>query len=627
MPPWVATVPRLSSLIRGLVTERLPLALRCRNIPSATLANLRARSASTHVSPTAINLRPNIPPRNKELHNALSALTDTAKTHVNISRLQLALQGLAAQDAVTRVAILGLNSQVSAQQLARLLLADPLGVEEHWENELGKIVDGNEKAVLLKYGDEADPNNPTPLYRVLSVPSRVLRSHNLEILVSTLNINVPNSVTSTTESFKESVLMPKLQAPSTSGVLVLYPVHKTLIFGEGLDSAIEFGRFSSDNIEDLNDLLKVAINLPAPSEETDLGAQTGSTAVNVRAGAAALTTFRESIQNAVAYEKGWYQSGLPSLTTWLTQDLQPSSPIRPVMKTFISSILDDIDTSIAKEDAAQLQKLTLLPNDQEISASVTNHLETWAEKSHTELRDELDDAFSTRNWHKLAWWKLLWRVDDVSMISSEILERRWLVSAEKSSIYLAGRMNQAGFPDEMPINAIPEAITQDTTPTSKNPITDISTEVYESTPWPEHIAAARTSIIAETIPPLQALAQRLILQTFSTTSISSALSALLYISMPTFSLFEASAAGFLGLMFSLRRMQKLWEGARESWEGTVREEGRRTLKRTEEVVRLIIQNAEREKRGLGVGDEAALEERKRVSEVVGRVREELKKLG
>ena len=104
MPPWVAAVPRSIILRRTGTIDRLRLALRCRNVANASVTNLRARSASTHVSPTAINLRPNIPPRNKELYDALSALSGAAETYVNISRLQLALRGLAAQDAVTRVA-------------------------------------------------------------------------------------------------------------------------------------------------------------------------------------------------------------------------------------------------------------------------------------------------------------------------------------------------------------------------------------------------------------------------------------------------------------------------------------------------------------------------------------------
>jgi hypothetical protein len=112
------------------------------------------RSASTHVSPTAINLRPNIPPRNQELHNALSKLNHAAETYVNISRVQLALRGLEAQDAVTRVAVLGVNGQMGARRLVRLLLADPLGKEEGWERELvgpsNADGSGSARAVLLK---------------------------------------------------------------------------------------------------------------------------------------------------------------------------------------------------------------------------------------------------------------------------------------------------------------------------------------------------------------------------------------------------------------------------------------------------------------------------------------------
>ena len=104
MPPWVASVPRLTLFRKTGPIDRIPLALRCRNVPRPTCASFRVRSASTHVSPTAINLRPNVPARNKDLYDALSALSGAAETHVNISRLQLALRGLAAQDAVTRVA-------------------------------------------------------------------------------------------------------------------------------------------------------------------------------------------------------------------------------------------------------------------------------------------------------------------------------------------------------------------------------------------------------------------------------------------------------------------------------------------------------------------------------------------
>lgn len=481
-----------------------------------------------------------------------------------------------------------------------------------------------------RYGEDADAQAPSPLYKVLAVPCRVLRSHNLEILVSTLNVNVASTVAASTESSRESVLVPKLQTVSARTLPVPYPVHKTLIFGEGLDSAIAFGRFTSDTTGDLSDVVKLAIDLPPASDEKDLGAQSGSAVISTQVGTEALATFRRSIQNAIAYERGWFRSGLPSISTWLTHDLEPSQPIKPVLKTLVSSIVDDVETNITKEDTAQLQKLGALPSAQETSASIVSHLETWAEKSHTELRDELDFAFTTRNWAKLAWWKLLWRVDDVTMISSEILERRWLVSAEKSSIYLAGRMNQAGFPDELvqhlAVDSIPEATIKETAPTAETPRLDISTDVQKSAPWPEHIAAARTELINDTVPPLQALAQRLLLQTFSTTALSSAASALLYVAVSSISVFEASAIAALGLTFSLRKMQTLWEGARESWEGTVREEGRRTLKGTEETVRMIIRNKEREDAGLGLVESDRVKERREARAAVKRVREALERM-
>ncbi|KAI4939337.1 uncharacterized protein J4E92_000622 [Alternaria infectoria] len=626
MPPWVASVPRLTIFRKTGPTDRLPLARRCRNVlTSRPTTSLRVRSASTHVSPTAINLRPHIPPRNKELYDALSALSGAAETYVNISRLQLALRGLAAQDAVTRVAVLGLNSQLSAQQLARLLLADPLSAEEQWEKELVKSGDSNERAVLLKYGDDADAHAPSPLYKVLSIPSRTLQSHNLEVLVSTINVNVakclPHMVT---ESSTESLLVPKLQATSARGLPVPYPVHKTLVLGEGLDSAIAFGRFSADGLNEMDDVVKMAVDLPAPSDEVKSDTHAASAPINLQVGTKALDSFRESIQNSIIYERGWFKSGLPTLSEWLVQDLQATDAIKPPMKTLVASIADDVEASITKQDAARLQQLAPVQTQSDITTSIVGHLETWAERSHAELRDELDEAFTARNWHKLAWWKLLWRVDDVTMISSEILERRWLVSAEKNSIYLAGRMNQAGFPDDvqhLAVADIPEVTTQDTAPTAENPRTDLSTNVRKPIPWPEHIAAARTELINDTVPPLQALAQRLLLQTFSTTSLSSAASALLYASMSTFSVFEASAVAALGLTFSLRRMQKLWEGARESWEGTLREEGRRTLKGTEERVRFIIKNGGKEY----VEDESVAE-RRAAREAVAKVRDALERM-
>lgn len=472
-----------------------------------------------------------------------------------------------------------------------------------------------------RFGDEYDAHRPTPLYKVLSAPSRVLQAHNLEVLVSTLNVDTAHMLTTaSTESSEESVLVPKLQATSARGTPVPYPVHKTLVLGEGLDSVLAFGRFSSDSVADMRDMIKVAADLPAPQKEADTDARAESAVINLEVGAQALASFRESVANSQIFERGWFRSGLPTLSKWLTNDLQPVKPIKPTMRTLIISIANDVEEKLLKEDTARLALLTSIPTDHEAAAAITNALDVWAERCHTELRDELDEAFSARNWHKLSWWKLFWRVDDVTMLSQEIIERRWLISAEKSSIFLAGRMGQAGFPSDLQTPVIHEipVTTTETAPTLDNQPTNLSTEVRKPQPWSENIATAREELVAANVPPLQALAQRLILQTMSTTSLSSALSALLYVSSSC-SVFEASAVAALGLTFSLRRMQKMWEGARESWQGTIREEGRRTLKATEDLVRLIIRSKEQGKVTL---DEGA-SERRRAREAVKAVREAL----
>ncbi|KAF2179855.1 hypothetical protein K469DRAFT_640682 [Zopfia rhizophila CBS 207.26] len=644
MPPWVAYVPRSRSLLRQRGIEWCTCAIRPRrprfSVPSGS-SNLHVRKASTLISPTAINVPTNVLPRNQDLYNALSDLGNTAETYVNMSRLQLALRGLVGQDAVTRVAVLSLTSQRSAQKLARLLLADPLAAEGQWEHQLEALGDEDGRALLLCYGDESEANPPNPLFETLSIPSRLLQSHKLEILISSLNVNVSSINTpATSKASQDAILVPKLQTTSARGVPVPYPVHKTLVLGEGLGSAVEYGRFTSDNTQDMPDIAKVAINLPAPLEEPGTEEQSTYSSVDIKTGKEALESLRKSITNSDIYERGWFRSGIPILSQWLLKGLrQPESHITPAIKSFIISVVDDVEANITKEDVRQLEKAITSNTHQQTFAAILLHLEIWAEKSHAELRDRLDEAFAAPNWHKLAWWKLFWRVDDVGMIASEVLERRWLVDAEKNSIYLAGRMNQAGLLTamKMPSQIYSQGTDQESTIQNPTlfPHEQKGLEKPESSPfketgpntiqaanlWPTQIATNRAELLKEIIPPLQALAQRLVLTTLTTTSLSSALSVLLYVSIPTFSVFEAGAVAALGLVYSLRRTQKLWETARSTWQADVREEGRKALKHTEDSIRLIAKASETPK-----FEPQDVKQRRAAREAVSRVRAALEKM-
>ncbi|CAI6297096.1 unnamed protein product [Periconia digitata] len=663
MPPWVGLVPRCTSSCREIAIEQYAHAIRSFNITQLRRPlGLRVRSASTHISPTAINYRPIVPRRNTELYEALQKLGKDAEQFNNLRRLQLALRGLEVEGdaAVTRVAVLGLNSQGGAQRLARLLLADPLGKEEDWEKELNKPTEGDDSAVLIRFGDEHDMHAPNPLYKTISIPSRILGRYNLELLVSTLNVDAGRNLTPTTERPDEAILVPKLRNPSHSGVPVPWPVHKTLIFGEGLDSAIAFGSFWPDNGENTEGLVKVAVNLPPPSEEVEADQEALSTPVNVDVGTEALDSIRDSVQNSLLYERKWFASNLPPLSKWLIDNVETKSisPIKPIHRSLIGSLVDETEANITRADAQQLAILTAptTTTQEQVNAEMIVYLESWAEKGHEELRDSLDEGFHGRSWKRLAWWKLWWRVDDVGMVLEEIVQRRWLVKTEKDAIYLAGRMSQAGFPEdtlpqldqqensaivldpvsaETPAQPEPLPTSSSTTPephtlqtptssTTTTNETNLSTEIKLQVPWPNLISTARTTLLSTTLPPLQSLAQRLLITTLSTTTTSTALSALLYMSIPSLSLFEASAVAVLGLTISLRRMQRVWEDAREEWQRRVREEGRQTLKGVEVDVRDVI--GRKGKKVGGVLEDEGVRERKSAREAVVAVREALERL-
>lgn len=389
--------------------------------------------------------------------------------------------------------------------------------------------------------------------------------------------------------------------------------------------------------------VKVAMGIPAPSTELEQGISDRYVAIDLDLGTQALDKFRESIANSVFYERGWFRSGMPALTAWLAHSASTaSSEIKPAVRDLINSLLSDADESIKIEDGQRLQELLDSSIPEPTKSAILSSLALWAEHAHTELRDQLDVAFASKHWRKIAWWKLFWRVDDVGMIASDVLERRWLTSAEKDIIWVAGRIEEAGFfasdPDaaSLPERAmllprpttthkvgdVPDAPRPSDLRKYANRLNDDDSTAVAPKPWPQQITLVRQYLSASTIPPLEALAQRLILETASTVSATSSLSALLWLSSSA-GVFESGTVAALGAAWALRRMQGVWERARATWEAEVREEGRRALKETEECVREVVRV-----RGEAVGrDEVGVEERRRAREAVGRARGLLEGMG
>ncbi|PLB35776.1 uncharacterized protein BDW47DRAFT_133272 [Aspergillus candidus] len=528
-----------------------------------------------------------VPPRLRELYGGLSKLNDVAPEQVNISRLQLALRGLETETPLIRVAVLGLNDAVAARKLVRLLLADPLGEREGWEDVLDATDGDLTQGLLIRYGDtfESIPNNLLP---TITVPSPILKRGNLEILVSTVGAETKSAHS---QFSADTFLVPTVTIQTShSGQhnFVRYPVHRTIVCGSGMDGLLAYsGLLARSDLQSEAESVYGAIELPinASQKHSDRVAF-----VDVDQASDALAKFRESVQNATLYERGWNSSGVQPVVDWVSALRTQTGHLDPSLRTLITALLDAAEAGVAAKELRNAQELEAESVSDAVRASMGRELTTWAERGHSELRSALEEGFASKRWRGLAWWKLFWRVDDVGMITSEILERKYLRRAEKEVIWTAGKFQQAGL-DNLP--EMPQPSEEQILATSDAAATDPPTTTPEISPWPTQITRSRTRLLETTVPSLQALAQRLVLFSMSTTTLASALSALAYLSIPTASFYESGSIAAVGLAYSLRRQQKQWGAAREFWEDEVREEGRTALLATEEHLGTVVREGGR----------------------------------
>ncbi|KAK8054649.1 hypothetical protein PG994_009716 [Apiospora phragmitis] len=560
--------------------------------------------------PLAPSATPELDPR-KELEQALLDLQKHAANFVNLSRLQLAISGLRQQPGheSVRVAILGLTSSSdvsnTAKQLLKLLLADPLKTEEEWEQEIDRH--NLAQPMIIRVGVEEQQELGTmsmtrgSLLHEINVSSIALNGHKLELLLMETN---PYAAAQDEglSAFEEAVLVPTVDIPTSNTgryTPITTPVHKALLVADGLLGA---GLVATLPLIESESIIAAAVNLPEykPADASALP----FTVVDVGTAGAGLRLIRKDIGNAMEFEHKWFESNVPKLVEWLKQDListPENNATKPPVRRLIASLLQNASASIQREEARQLSTTLSSPSPSTTLPSNTSHLQRglseWAETAHTELQEQLDLAFSSRRWRKLGWWKLFWRVDDVGMLTTDILSQRFLPGAERNAIFLAGRIEEAGVPtSNFPITY--------TSPASSSPS---SSEVQEPNPtslanttskaagshiarWPTSIPTARSYLQNKTIPALQALAQKLVLQTLSTSGLTTSLGALAYFGTLATGLYEAGAVAALGIVWSMRRMQQQWEAARAFWEGEVREEGRKAVRGVEVSVAHVLDN-------------------------------------
>ncbi|OPB37280.1 hypothetical protein A0O28_0041920 [Trichoderma guizhouense] len=541
-----------------------------------------------------------------ELEKTLIDLQRKVPELVNISRLQLALQGLrqAPGREAIRVAILGIangsEGRDAARKVLKALIVDPLVDEQEWEKRLDEH--DSSRPLIIRVGPsqgqatrlESSKHN---LPDVLEVSSAELNGLNLELLLIDADVPVNGSGLATVESLEESVLVPAVDLDSADehATPMITPVHQALLVADGLTGAVAI---SGLPILDCANTVTAAVNLKGFSKE-QLGAN--FTVIDTSLAEEAIKLFRQGPQNAMSYEQRWSASNLGLLIEWLKAGLKAADDeaTKPAVRKLIASVLQGALSAIETESTSR--KLSRELSHSMISPemrAMNEGLSKWAQNAHAELQEQLDLAFSGRRWRKLGWWKLFWRVDDVAMLTNEILSQRFLPTSEQELVYLTGRIAQlqGGAGQYSQPTSSREALPEGPSASSANNEPVIPVVPRSHLPkWPGHIAFTRRYIQNETVPALQSLAQQLVVQSLATSSVTSCLAALLYVSSFSSTIFEAGAVAALGVVYSLGRMQKKWETAREFWEGEVREEGRKAIRAAEESAGEVLDGVQQNK--------------------------------
>ena len=585
--------------------------------PRPTSRPQRATFAKRHQS-TAANAR-------SELERLLLELQNQAPDLINTSRLQLALQGLRQSpgNEAVRIAILGWDSGdgagETAKRILRALLSDPLVDQEPWETELDGYDPSKPLIVRIRPSNEQSGltlERDGPLNE-LFVSSAALGRMNLEILLMDADMpKAPGEIS--IPAVEEAIQSPMVDMPSTEDRFtpIATPVHGTILVGNGFSGAVNLSTLPLQTLENSDAVISAANMEGLTKLQLD-----GATfeVVDVAMAEKAVAIFRQGPQHAMEYEQLWNASNMSVLASWLRSALEGPGGTKPAVRKLVASLLQGALASAQSEEARKLSRALTVKTLPEVG-ELNQALAQWSQSAHSELQSELDLAFTGRRWRKLGWWKLFWRVDDVAMLTNEMLSQRFLPTAEQELVYLTGRI--AGPKGEHPEYSQPissrEAETLDhrTKKLGSGELAPVSTVLPR---WPGHIAFTRRYLQNETIPALQALAQNLVLQSLGTSGVATSLAAMLYISSFASTLYEAGGVAALGIVYSLSRMQKQWETARSFWEGDVREEGRKAVRAAEESIAGAL-NGEQSR------DAGAQEKLERVKELITKAEDALARM-
>ncbi|KAF8424740.1 hypothetical protein EV426DRAFT_712550 [Tirmania nivea] len=601
-PRW-PTHSRLGSLCLRQLTQKAAVAqapgsLTRRLLATSTTAIHVPTKSSTHFQSSKEQVR--------------AALVELANLRcANESRVQLALRCLEQDTAPTRIAVLGASieskgsrreSMSAAARLLRVLLADPLVPTQGWEEELVNWCRQEEaQGLLLRYSQTTIPLTVPPNSPLASlwVPSPFLRSHNLEILLATLPPTYPS---------EEDIYVPTLIAPvsasnydlnrsphRSTGMVMRYPVHKSIIFANGLGELFTtVGLISRLGVinEGLDNVRSVAWLPGMDKQLMEANIPGWLQLLDLEAAESAFDHLRSLSPDTVPLQREYLASGLGELQNWVKSGTEGwPHTFSQVTRSLITSILKPIASSLT-----HLPGPVTRPGNIDTIESLTEAMRSFSTTSHQELKSSLDSAFASEIWnHRLAWYRLLFNLDDVGYLASSALSGRILPNTEYEGWALAGRMWGAGFRgfSESTISsaaghglhtkakirptASEEEIARVIAAADSHahfPSTPIVSGPYKPV-FPSFFLNAWTTVATTLIPPLHSAASSHILASASLLLTSFFTTALLHLSeVPLYTSFTATAAG--GIL-SMGYLQRKWEQEKAAFEREVREVARQAV--------------------------------------------------
>ena len=457
----------------------------------------------------------------------------------------------------------------------------------------------------------------------LKIPSPFLYNNHLEIYVGlSANADVPGDAT--------GFLTPTFQAGRDEMNKFQVRVHKTLLASDDLNfvrnvSIRTLGYPRAHRTGAIECLFTEAgdegLDMSIPSDRFLKGSLTKADK--------ALSAMREPSGDPDIFTRAWTSSDFNRVLHWLRFNTSNHGLTPPIVHSeWISRLLGNATSQIRKatKGAITHRDIDEIDDAQQFQTA----LQTWSENAHGELRDRLEPARLGSMWKSLTWWKLPLRSDDVTMCLTGILERSWLVNAEKELIWLGGRLEQAGLSASRTTSAglsseSPSAATITNGRPAPGGALSSSAMIPHSIP---SLSEARRNLVMTSIAPLAAQAQAFVLNAGSITFFTSALATLVYLSPPLTSLstlFEAGAIAAFGLAYSSYRLQIQWEAARSTWLTSVQQHGRDTLRNVEEWLGQISKTAVPMHEKLENGVPVPSSNLKRASNALSRVESEFHK--